>query len=92
VRDRKSLGNILFAAIIVTSFAAAALWQFYVFVTFSSAGGVVDLQGGRQHLWWAIALGASSCVAAFFALSIFMQHDRHAELHITSPPPSRLML
>lgn len=60
-----------------------AVWQFYRFVTFTNEQGVVDLQGGRVHLWWAIAMVVLACVAAFYVFSVYMRHDTDDELHIT---------
>jgi uncharacterized membrane protein len=72
--------------------ALAAIWQFYVFVTFKSALGVQDLQGGKAHLWWAIAFGVMAFIGAFLIISTSMQYDRGSEMHITSPPASRSVL
>jgi hypothetical protein len=60
-----------------------AMWQFYLFVTYKDQLGLVDIQGGRLHLWLAIAMGLMACVAAFFVLSAFAQHDKDDDLHIT---------
>jgi protein-S-isoprenylcysteine O-methyltransferase Ste14 len=72
--------------------ALAAIWQFYVFVTFKSAAGGQDLQGGKAHLWWAIAFGVIAFIGAFLIISTSMQYDRGSEMHITSPPASRSVL
>jgi polyferredoxin len=63
---------------------AIGVWQFYRFVTFTNERGVVDLQGGSAHLWWAIAMAVLACTVAFFVFSVFMRHDRDDDLHITS--------
>ena len=63
---------------------AIGVWQFYRFVTFTNEQGGLDLQGGRAHLWWAIAMAVIACIASFFVFSVFMRHDRDDELHITS--------
>ena len=78
--SRKVFGSI--AGIMLVT--AIGVWQFYRFVTFTNEQGVVDLQGGRGHLWWAITLAVVACVAAFFVFSVFMRHDTDDELHITS--------
>ncbi len=70
----------------VVVMAGLAIWQFYVFVTFRSAAGTLDVQGGRAHLWWAISLGVVAFIAAFLLLSASLQYDRNNEMHITSPP------
>ena len=78
--SRKVFASI--AGVIVVS--AIAVWQFYRFVTFTNEQGVLDLQGGRGHLWLAIAMAVLACIASFFVFSVFMRHDRDDELHITS--------
>jgi len=65
-------------------FAAIAAWQFYLFATFKSHDGIVDLQGGTIHLWIAIGIGLVTCVVAFFVISSFRSYDRRNEMHITS--------
>jgi len=77
---------------VIACLGGAALWQFYSFVTYRNAVGVLDLQGGEHHLWWAIGFGLIACFAAFLMFSIFLRYDRNDELHITSPPPPREMI
>lgn len=89
MRERKSNKNIVLAVTAVTTATAVALWQFYAFVTFQSAAGEIDIQGGRKHLWWAIGFGLIAFVAAFFFASSFVRYNRNDELHITSPPARR---
>jgi hypothetical protein len=74
---RASIGAMILAA-------ALAMWQFYLFATFEHADGILDLEGGKSHLWWAISLTALACIAGFFVFSAFAQRDRSDELHITS--------
>jgi Kef-type K+ transport system membrane component KefB len=81
---RKSLTNILAAVLAVMLIAAIAIWQFYLFVTFTNAQGVVDVQGGTYHLWWATGAALIACLAGFFVFSAFLRYDRDEELHITS--------
>ncbi len=81
---RKSPANILAAVIGVTSIAAIAIWQFYLFVTFKNAQGLVDVQGGTQHLWWAIGAALIACLAGFLVFSVFVRYDKDNEIHITS--------
>jgi hypothetical protein len=78
--SRKVFASIA-GVILVTAVAA---WQFYQFVTFRNELGTLDLQGGRSHLWWAIAMAVLACIATFFVFSVFMRHDTDDELHITS--------
>jgi predicted exporter len=76
----KVFGSI--AAILVVT--AIGIWQFYLFVTFTNADGSVNLDGGRAHLWGAIAMAVLASVAGFFVFSVFLRHDADDELHITS--------
>ena len=75
----------------VVLIALAAIWQFYVFVTFKNIAGVPDLQGGKAHLWWAISLAVVAFIGAFLLLSTSMQYDRGSEMHITSPPSPKAL-
>jgi len=86
MREEKTRKNLLPALIGVISLVAVAVWQFYVFVTFKDETGLVDVQGGRLHLWVAVGLGLLACIAAFLILSVFLRHDRSDEMHITSQP------
>ena len=63
----------------ITARSLAVLFVCYL----QGSAGLVDIQGGRLHLWLAIAMGLIACVAAFFVLSAFAQHDKEDELHIT---------
>jgi len=81
---RKSLSNVLGSIASVIVVAAIAVWQFYEFVTFRNAKGIMDAHGGRSHLWWAIAMALFACIASFFVFSVFLRHDRDDELHISS--------
>ena len=86
MREQKTRKNLLPALMGVISLAAIAVWQFYVFVTFKDETGLVDVQGGRLHLWAAIGLGLIACIATFLILSVLVRHDRSDEMHITSQP------
>lgn len=86
MRERKRKKNILIVTTAVAALAAIALWQFYVFVTFKNAAGVVDIQGGSMHLWLAIGFALAACIGAFLGASFFLRYDRNDELHITAPP------
>jgi ABC-type multidrug transport system permease subunit len=74
----------LLAVIGLALLAAVAAWQFYVFVVFTDVNGVADVQGGRVHLWIAIAIAVVTCVGAVFFISKFLLNDRQDEMHITS--------
>lgn len=81
---RKSLPNVLTAVVGVMLIAAVAVWQFYLFVTFKSSSGVLDVQGGTIHLWLAIGAVLAACAAGFFVFSVFLRYDKNEDLHITS--------
>ena len=82
----KNRRRILSAVVSVIAIAALAIWQFYLFVTFKNPQGVVDVQGGTHHLWWAIGLSMVACIGSFFFFSVFLRYDRNDEVHITSLP------
>ncbi len=83
---RKSLANVLATIGITILSATLAVWQFYRFVTFRDALGVIDFQGGSLHLWLAVGAALTACVAAFFVFSVFLRYDRDDEMHITLSP------
>jgi len=80
---KKSRTNILSGLFSVLAISGIAIWQFYQFVTFKNAG-VVDLQGGTHHLWWAIGLGLTAFIVAFLFFLVFLRYDRNHEMDITS--------
>lgn len=84
MRIRKSLTNVLAAVVGVIAIAAVAVWQFYLFVTFRTSQGVMDLQGGTIHLWLAIGGAMLACLAGFLVFSVFLRYDKNNELHITA--------
>ncbi|MGH9930642.1 MAG: hypothetical protein ACREA9_15645 [Pyrinomonadaceae bacterium] len=75
---RKNLKNVMGSIIGVIVVAAIAIWQFYLFATFTG------VQGGTGHLWWAIAMALLACGAAFLVFSAIVRHDTDDDLHITS--------
>ena len=81
---RKNLKNVMGAIAGVVVLAAIAIWQFYLFVTFTGTAGVANPQGGTSHLWWAVAMAVFACGAAFLVFSVFVRHDTEDDLHITS--------
>ena len=62
--------------------AAAAVWQFYLFVVFRDAQGALDAQGGGPNLWYAIGAAVLTCVCV--CLGIFRRINHPEEFHITS--------
>lgn len=88
---KKNLKNVLASIVGVIVVASIAIWQFYQFVTFKNANGIVDPEGGTGHLWWAIAMAVFACGAAFLVFSVFVRHDTDDELHITAAPARRTL-
>jgi H+/Cl- antiporter ClcA len=84
MRITKSPGTILAVVIGLISIAAISIWQFYLFVTFKDSQGLVDVQGGTHHLWWAIGAALVACIAGFLVFSVFVRYDKANEMHITS--------
>jgi hypothetical protein len=62
--------------------AVIATWQFYQFVAFKDAQGVLEAQGGTLHLCLAIGAAVLTCLCAF--VGIFRRINKTEELHITS--------
>jgi len=81
---RKNIKNVTGSIVGVIVVAAIAVWQFYLFVTFTGTAGVGNAQGGTSHLWWAVAMTVFACGAAFLVFSVFVRHDTDDDLHITS--------
>ena len=77
--SKKLFGSISCILVVI----AIGVWEFYRFATFTSAEGILDLQGGRFHLWWAIAMAVFAAIALFVVFSVFMRHDPDDDLHIT---------
>ena len=75
---KKNKINVTGSIVGMVAAASIAIWQFYLFVTFSRA------QDGTVHLWWAIAMAVLACSAAFLVFSVFVRHDTDDDLHITS--------
>jgi CDP-diglyceride synthetase len=86
---RKNLKNVLGSIVGVISVAAIATWQFYEYVTFKDHNGLVHIEGGTIHLWWAIALTVIACGIGFLVFSVFLRHDSDDELHIIFAPNAK---
>ena len=81
---RRNLMNVIGAIAAVVVMAAIAVWQFYLFATFSEPVGVGRAQGGSGHLLWAAAMTVFACGAAFLVFLVFVRHDSDDDLHITT--------
>lgn len=87
----KNLKNVLgsIAGLIVV--AAIGIWQFYLYVTFKDAYGLLNPEGGTLHLLLAIVMAVFACLMGFLVFSIFLRHDTDDDLHITfAPVPNHL--
>lgn len=70
---------------------AIGIWQFYAYVTFKDANGILNAEGGTIHLGLAIAMAVFACLIGFLLFSIFLRHDSDDDLHITfAPVPNKL--
>lgn len=83
--QKKSATKTLLAVLGLVALGAVAAWQFYLFAVFKNADGVIDVQGGKLHLWLAIGTAFIVCIAGFFLFSRFLRYDNRNEIHITSP-------
>ena len=62
--------------------AAVAAWQFYLFVAFRDAQGLLDVQGGSLNLW--LAVGATVVTCLCVGWGIFRRINQTEEFHITA--------
>jgi hypothetical protein len=83
VEQKKTLMELIGLA----ALGAFAALQFYSFVAFKNADGVVDVQGGTVHLWLAIGATLVVCITGFFLFSGYLRYDKRNEIHIASPGP-----
>jgi hypothetical protein len=81
---RNTLSKRLMAIAGLALLAAVAAWQFYLFVVFTDVNGAADVQGGRVHLWIAIAIAVLTCIGGVFLISKLLRYDGRNEMHITS--------
>jgi CDP-diglyceride synthetase len=87
----KNLKNVAgsIAGLIVV--AVVGIWQFYAYVTFKDANGLLSGEGGTMHLLLAIVMAVFACLIGFLVFSIFLRHDSDDDLHITfAPVPNHL--
>ena len=60
---------------------AAAIWQFFVFITFKDARGFSDIFAGTSHLMWSILALIIACACM---VMYFVRHTKPTEeIHIT---------
>ncbi len=87
----KNLKNVVGSIFGLVVVATIAIWQFYAYVTFKDANGLLNVEGGTMHLLLAIVMAVFACLIAFLVFSIFLRHDTDDDLHITfAPAPARL--
>ena len=88
----KNLKNVVASIVALVAIAAIGIWQFYAYVTFKDANGVLNVEGGTIHLLLAIAMAVFACLIGFLIFSIFLRHDSDDDLHITfAPVPNHLL-
>ncbi len=83
---RKNAKTVSASLALLLALAAFASWQFYKYVTFRDANGILNTEGGTSHLVWAVVMALFACGVGFLVASSFMRYDADDELHITSPP------
>jgi hypothetical protein len=89
MRDSQKNSKVLFlSTALLISMVSLAIWQFYTYATFTHDNGVVNLEGGGNHLVLALLLTLSACLIGFFMASKLLRYNSDQELHITSPPKS----
>jgi CDP-diglyceride synthetase len=87
----KNLKNVVGSIAGFVVVAAIAIWQFYAYVTFKDAKGLLNAEGGTMHLLLAIVMAVFACLVGFLVFSIFLRHDTDDDLHITfAPVPNHL--
>jgi len=87
----KNLKNVVGSIASLMVVAAIAIWQFYQYVTFKDANGLLNAEGGTMHLLLAIVMAVFACLMAFLVFSTFLRHDTDDDLHITfAPTPAHL--
>jgi hypothetical protein len=58
-----------------------AVYEYIKFAQYEKAPGIVDVEGGTHHLWWAIA---ATVIALICALIFFVRRvNKEEEIHIT---------
>jgi CDP-diglyceride synthetase len=88
---RKNLKNVVGSITGLLVVAGVGIWQFYSYVTFKDAHGLLDAEGGTVHLLLAIVMAVFACLIGFLVFSIFLRHDSDDDLHITfAPVPNHL--
>jgi hypothetical protein len=71
--------------LVMFGMAITASRQFYLFVVYRNALGVLDVQGGSHHLWIAILAGLVACLAAGLMFFFFLSSpERETYGHITT--------
>ena len=87
----KNLKSVVASIVGLVVIATIGLWQFYAYVTFKDANGILNDQGGTVHLLLAIVMAVFACLVGFLVFSSFLRHDSSDELHITfAPVPNHL--
>jgi hypothetical protein len=81
-----NLRSVMASIVGLVVIATIGLWQFYAYVTFKDAHGLLNDEGGTVHLLLAIVMAVFACLVGFLVFSSFLRHDSSDELHITFAP------
>ena len=57
--------------------AIIAAWQMFLFAMLRDPLGLLDSQGGRNHLWLALSAGFAACVAGALMFYFFLHRERN---------------
>ncbi len=71
---KKTRRKIVAAMVGLLVMAIVASRQFYLFVVFRNAQGLLDTEGGGYHLWWAIGAAMMACLAGGLMFFFFLYH------------------
>ena len=68
--------------------AIIAGWQMFLFAMLRDPLGLLDSQGGRNHLWLALSAGFAACLAGALMFYFFLHRERDKYLSpaIIEPP------
>jgi hypothetical protein len=77
LEQNKKYAGIWSSVMAVPVLVSMAVWQFYLFATFKSPAGILDLQGGKGHLWVSILVALLACILGFLVLLAFIRNDEN---------------
>jgi len=83
---KQGLKKFAASAVVMIGMAVAAGWNFYLFIVVRNAGGPLDTQGGRYHLWLATAAILTAFVSACL-MFLFFPGSGRSEIQETPLSP-----